>query len=189
MLIEIIIASIISMVVLLIRQKNLNLSNFDIEIKGYKILIITAVIEITAQFLFKRYTGNNILKFLSYYWIIYLAIFYVSLKNIKMNYMKSFFIGTLLNFIAISANNFKMPVLITKTFVNADKNILLLKSGQDLVHTLLTDSTKFKILCDIIILPPPYPFVKTISIGDIFLLIGIFLFWQESLFKTKSNLK
>lgn len=181
MLIEMVIISIISLIILMIRKrKTVILSKIDIEIKGYKIIIIMAIIEITAQFLFKRFNNSNLLQILSLNWLIYLGILIIAIINIKKHYMKIFLIGTLLNFIAIITNNFKMPVLVSESLLNYKANILFLKSGQDLVHSLLTDATHFKILCDIITLPPPYPFVKAISIGDVFLLIGVFIFWQET---------
>jgi len=180
MLIEIIILSIISLLILFLRKGKFNILNINIEIKGYKILIMMAVIEITAVFLFKIFKNNSFFKILSLNWLIYPVLLYVTFLNIKKNYVKLFFIGTLLNFIAIAFNDFKMPVFISEIYANNQTTILYLKSNQDLIHSLLTNSTHFKILCDIITIPPPYPFVKTISIGDIFLLSGIFIFWQEA---------
>jgi len=187
MVVEIIIISVISLLILYFRNNKINLCNFDIEIKGHMIFIVVAAIEAAAQFLFKKNSSSEILQVLSFYWLIYPAILIVSLINIKKNYMKIFFIGTLLNFTAIAGNNFKMPVQILGTTIGAEKTAFLLKSGKDLIHSFLTGSTRFKILCDIITIPPPYPFVKTISIGDILLLIGVFLFWQET-YKNRKNL-
>lgn len=180
MFIEIIIISTISLLILFLRKGKFDISNINIEIKGYKLLIIMAVIEITAIFLFKIFKDNSFLKVLSLSWLIYPVLLYVTSLNIKKSYVKLFFIGTLLNFIAIAFNDFKMPVFISEIYANSQTTILYLESNQDLIHSLLTDSTHFKILCDIITIPPPYPFVKTISIGDIFLLSGIFIFWQEA---------
>ncbi|MDD2494395.1 MAG: DUF5317 domain-containing protein [Tissierellia bacterium] len=179
MLIEIIIVSIISIIILIIRKVKLNLSQIKIKVKGYQILIIMAVIEITAVFLFKAFPDSKIFKILSLSYIIYPAIMIVTLINFKNYFMKLFFLGTLLNFIAVAFNDFKMPVYILENIANSQATIILLESGQDLIHSLMTDSTRFKILCDIITLSPPYPFVKTISIGDILLLLGVFVFWQE----------
>jgi len=183
MLIEIILFSILSIllgiIILLIKKRYFNFSNIKIQIKGYKILILMAVIEITAQFLFKKYTDNNLLKILSFSWLIYIALLYVSALNIKKSYMMLFFMGTLLNFIAIGANDFKMPVLVSEILTDVETKKMYLLSGQDLIHSLLTESTKFKFLCDIITLAPPYPFPKTISVGDVLLLSGIFAFWQD----------
>jgi hypothetical protein len=185
MISEIILISILSILIailiLVITQKKPDLINRNFEIKGYKILILTAVIEITAQFLFKRFPGSSLLKFLSLSWLIYFAIFYVAARNISKSYMMLFFVGTLLNFIAITSNNFKMPVLVSDVLGDVEAKKLYLKTGQDLIHSLLTDKTKFKFLCDIITIPSPYPFPITISAGDVFLLAGVFAFWQDML--------
>lgn len=185
MISEIILISILSILIailiLIATQKKPDLVNRNFEIKGYKILILTAVIEITAQFLFKRFPGSNLLKFLSLSWLIYFAIFYVAARNISKSYMMLFFVGTLLNFIAITSNNFKMPVLVSDVLGDVEAKKLYLKTGQDLIHSLLTDKTKFKFLCDIITIPSPYPFPITISAGDVFLLAGVFAFWQDML--------
>jgi hypothetical protein len=181
MIIEIIILSIISLLIIFFRDGKFDISNIDIDIKGYKFFIIMAVIQITAVLLFKIFNNNDAFKILSMNWLIYPVLLYVTLINFKKSYMKLFFIGTLLNFIAIAFNDFKMPVFISETYANSQNTILFLKSNQDLIHSIATDSTRFKILCDIISIPPPYPFAKTISIGDIFLLLGIFIFWQDAL--------
>lgn len=180
MLIEIVFISIVSLLIIFIRKKKLTIANFNnIEIKGYKILIVAAVVEISSVFLFRTYSDSLFIKILSNSYLIYPAILYVTTINMDKHYMKLFFLGTLFNFIAIAFNDYKMPVLISDAFSNAEATKVYLETGKDLIHSIMNDATRFKILCDIITLPPPYPFIKTISIGDIFLLSGIFLFWQE----------
>lgn len=182
---EILMLTIISIILLLFRKKTLDISILKLEIKGYQILIIAAVIEVMAEFLYNNFINNNAVEILSLNWLIYFAIFAVTIINFKKPFMKLFFLGTLLNFIAIISNDFKMPVLVSEVLANAEAKKIYLQTGQDLIHSLLTDSTKFKLLCDVITLPPPYPFPKTISIGDIFLLSGIFFVWYEP--ENKSN--
>lgn len=182
---EILMLTIISIILLLFRKKTLDISILKLEIKGYQILIIAAVIEVIAEFLYNNFINNNAVKILSLNWLIYFAIFAVTIINFKKPFMKLFFLGTLLNFIAIISNDFKMPVLVSEVLANAEAKKIYLQTGQDLIHSLLTDNTKFKLLCDVITLPPPYPFPKTISIGDIFLLSGIFFVWYEP--ENKSN--
>jgi len=180
MLIEIIFLSFVSLLIIFLRKKKLTIESFNnIEIKGYKILIVAAMVEISSVFLFRTYSDSIFIRFLSNSYLIYPAILYVTTINVEKHYMKFFFLGTLFNFIAIAFNDYKMPVLISDAFANAEATRIYLQTGKDLIHSVMYDGTKFKILCDIITIPPPYPFVKTISIGDIFLLSGIFLFWQE----------
>lgn len=193
MLFEIIFFSLLSilsaLIILSIQKKQLDFNKYDEKIKGYKILILMAIMKIIAQFLYRKFPNNNLLYIMSLNWIMYLTLLYVSLLNIKKSYMMLFSIGTLLNFIAIAANGFKMPVYIPDTIMNAEAQKLFLLSGKDLIHSLLTEDTKFKILCDIIPLHSPYPFPKTISIGDVFLLAGIFAFWQKLLFESATQSK
>ncbi len=191
MISEIILISILSILIailiLIATKKSPDITNRNFEIKGYKLLILTAVIEITAQFLFKRFPSSSLLRYLSLSWLIYFAIFYVAAINIKKSYMMLFFIGTLLNFIAIASNGFKMPVFVSDVLGDVEAKRLYLQTGQDLIHSLLTDKTNFKFLCDIITIPSPYPFSKTISVGDVFLLAGVFAFWQDLLEGKKSR--
>lgn len=191
MITEIIFTSILSIliaiIVLLTKKQKPDILNRKINIRGYKLLILTAVIEITAQFLFKKYTDSNLLRILSMSWIIYFALLYVTAINFNKSYMMLFFIGTLLNFIAITANDFKMPVLVSDSLTDIEAKKIYLQTGKDLIHSLLTDDTKFKYLCDIITIPSPYPYPITISIGDIFLLSGIFAFWQDIFEGKKKN--
>ena len=191
MIYEIIIFSLLSiiaaLIVLLIKKRKFDFNKYKNKVKGYKIIILAAVIKIAAEFLFKKYTNISILRFLSLNWIIYIALLYVSLLNIKKSYMMLFFLGTLFNFLAIAANDFKMPVYVSELLTDVEAKKLFLLSGKDLVHSLLTEETRLKLLCDIITLHPPYPFPKAISIGDIFLLSGIFAFWQDLFYKSSAS--
>lgn len=191
MFFEIIFFSLLSIIAaiitLLIQKKRLDFNSYNIKIKGNKILILTAVIEITAQFLFKKYTSSSLLKILSLNWIIYIALFYVALLNIRKSYMKLFLLGTLFNFAAIATNDFKMPVYVSELLLDVEAKKVFLLSGKDLIHSLLTENTKLKLLCDIITLHPPYPYPKTISVGDVFLLSGIFAFWQDLFFESAKS--
>ena len=179
----------IAIVVLLIKKRNFDFNRYNTKIKGYKVLILAAVIKIAAEFLFRKYTNVNLFRILSLNWLIYFGLLYVSLLNIKRSYMMLFFLGALFNFAAIATNDFKMPVYMSELLSDVETKKMFLLSGKDLVHSLLTEETKFKFLCDIITLHPPYPFPKTISVGDVFLLSGIFAFWQDLFYDSSRHLK
>jgi hypothetical protein len=78
----------------------------------------------------------------------------------------------MLNFIVILFNGMQMPVRIPPEYARAWENYIYLISGKDLIHTVMTTETRFSFLGDILMLKKPYPFNKTISIGDVFLLLG-----------------
>ncbi len=193
MIYEIIFFSLLSVIIgiitLKIQTRKFDFDKYHVRIRGYKVMILAAVIKITAEFLFKKYTNISILRILSHNWIIYIGLLYVSFINIKKSYMILFFIGTLFNFLAIATNDFKMPVYVSELLLDVEAKKMFLLSGQDLVHSLLTEETKLKFLCDIITLHPPYPFPKTISVGDVFLLSGIHAFWQDMFYVSSRRSK
>lgn len=179
MIIEMFIISLFSLAFMAARKRRFLLNQINIRIRGEKILILMAAVELTAMFLFRKYDSPLLLFVVSLVWVIYPVILYITGLNIRKHYMKLFFAGTLLNFAAITFNSFKMPVYIPELTQNAGATIEALKAGKDLIHSYMTDATRLKFICDIITIPPPYPFVKTISVGDILLLLGVFVFWQE----------
>ncbi|PKM49175.1 MAG: hypothetical protein CVV02_17325, partial [Firmicutes bacterium HGW-Firmicutes-7] len=58
-----------------------------------------------------------------------------------------------------------------------------------LTHTVLNESTKLRILGDVIHLPKPYPFPKSLSIGDLFLIGGVFRLIQMLMLDRNVNIK
>ncbi|MGR3765916.1 DUF5317 domain-containing protein [Rossellomorea sp. NS-SX7] len=98
------------------------------------------------------------------------------------------FIGVLLNFIVMAVNGGRMPVsleaasVIDPYYLEATKNALYAK------HTLVTESTNLAFLGDIIPLSAPYPREQAISIGDVVMNIGVYLFIQSVMVRKKDKL-
>jgi hypothetical protein len=99
--------------------------------------------------------------------------------NIQRKSMKLFVIGVLLNFLVISFNGGKMPVSITGIKGINSTTIELPNREFDIKHIAVTPNTKLVYLADIILIPRPYPLPKILSIGDVFLMLGLFVFIQE----------
>jgi hypothetical protein len=89
------------------------------------------------------------------------------------------FIGVLLNFVVMAANGGRMPVSAEAAAVLDPHYIEALRQGLYGKHMILEQSTKLGFLGDIIPLSPPYPRSQVISIGDVIMNIGIFLFIQQ----------
>ncbi|MCF6138835.1 DUF5317 domain-containing protein [Pseudalkalibacillus berkeleyi] len=87
-------------------------------------------------------------------------------------------IGVLLNFVVMGANGGRMPVSLEAAGVLDPAYGQALQEGYYGKHTPLTEDTKFGFLGDVIPLPEFYPRDQVISIGDIIMNIGIFLFIQ-----------
>ena len=89
------------------------------------------------------------------------------------------FIGVFLNFLVMAINGGRMPVGLEAAAVLDPSYIDALKQGLYGKHMLLNETTKLGFLGDIIPLSPPYPRTQVISIGDVIMNIGIFLFVQH----------
>ncbi|MDR7870981.1 MAG: DUF5317 domain-containing protein [Tissierellaceae bacterium] len=180
--------TVLSLIVAKLRKgkiKNLE----KIEIKAWYLLLIAASIQIISS-IFKKNglifeSGLFFLHILSY-----ILILICILLNLNKNSMKAFLIGVVLNFIVIFANGGKMPVSLNGIKgINDNISTELPMSDYDIKHQGVTSDTKFVYLSDIILIPKPYPLPKILSIGDIFIMIGLFIFIQEAMVIDEKKLK
>lgn len=177
--------SIISIFIAKIRKgKFINLEN--VEIKGWYLFIISALIQAFLSIFKSMDISFGNIAFKDYFTYVY-ALSYVLMiiclaLNIKKVYMKIFLIGVILNFIVIFSNGGQMPVSI-KGIKGIDSGIDLPKSEFDIKHKQVDNDTKLVYLSDIILIPPPYPLPKILSIGDIFLMMGLFIFFQKEMLR------
>jgi hypothetical protein len=97
------------------------------------------------------------------------------------------FIGVLLNFIVIAFNGGRMPVSLDAAVLIDPSFKEILQSGLYAKHQVLTDRTIFGFLGDIIPLPNPYPLKKVMSLGDVVMNVGIFIFIQNLMLNHKNK--
>jgi hypothetical protein len=169
-----------------------------VNIRAWYLFIISFVLEFTCVYFYNKDLGE-ITKTLNEYFIYihgfsYLLMFIGLILNFNKKSMILVFVGTLLNFVVITANGGQMPVS-GEGLQNLGliSQLEALKHHQIATHTLITQGTKISILADIIPLPKPYPLPKMISIGDIFIGLGVFCFIQgamadKSMFNRKINM-
>lgn len=152
-----------------------------IEIRFWYLIVGSGLLEIGANYIRKNEVGPIweivdqyvlILKI-----IIYGLIIFALIMNLNFKGMKTTLLGVILNAIVVIANGGRMPVEIDSIMDKvAIEAIEVLKSGSDLAHTVLVESTRFKVLGDIIHVLKPYPLPKSISVGDILMSLGIMIF-------------
>lgn len=133
---------------------------------------------------YKFFTNNIFIIHLISYSLLLIGIYF----NIERKSFKLIMLGTLLNFIVIMLNDGQMPVsseAMLKAGLNEDLNALI--NGEIITHTIIAKNTLLKFLGDIILLPKPYPRPKVLSIGDIFMAVGVFVYIQEIMIK-KDNI-
>jgi len=120
-----------------------------------------------------NYIGSAVLSYWGNIFHIgsYLLIFYFFWTNKKqLNLLLS--IGVILNFLVIILNGGSMPVDTRHMSFS-----IIEKIQQSVTHTVLTSGTKLPWLADIIYIP--WPTRQMLSLGDIFLSIGVFILVQK----------
>lgn len=179
--------AIISVILVFLRKRSLKKLK-NVNIKGWYILFISAGVQVLISLSIKyNMLDNFVIKNFKYLIILsYLFLIITIIMNIEKRYMKLFLIGILLNLVVISANEGKMPVSIDGVKGINEETTLPYREF-DIKHIGIDSNTKFKYLSDIILIPKPYPLPKVISIGDIFLMLGIFIFFQEETFNMENE--
>ena len=152
-----------------------------VEIKGFYLIAISALLQLSSS-LSKKINIGLVEEIISNYLIYIILISYilliaVALLNIKSFYMKLFLIGILLNLVVIMANNGKMPVSI-RGLKGIYLETELPEREFDIKHTKINKDTKLRFLADIILIDKPYPLPKILSIGDLFIMGGVFFFFH-----------
>ncbi len=163
-----------------------NLEN--VEIKGFYLIAISALLQLSLS-LVKKTNLDLAEKINSNYLIYiiltsYILLIIVAALNIKKFYIKLFLIGILLNLVVIMSNNGKMPVSITG-LKGIYSETELPQREFDIKHTNIGEDTKLRFLADIILVDRPYPLPKILSVGDLFIMGGVFFFFHTEMLREK----
>jgi len=155
-----------------------NLEKIKLE-KVYLVLIAFSIEYISGYFL----NSTNVIVsnfFSTYTYFIQLLMYVLLAMFFKYNYkylgMQFIIFGSALNFIVIQFNHGYMPVDIGMPLrLGYYDSVSALMSGNVFAHKVLEiGEGSMLILADIINIPPPYLFPKTISVGDVFIGMGAF---------------
>lgn len=164
-----------------------------IHIKGWYLFIFAGLIQASISLLKSKGLLLGPVFFDRYFYYVYMFTFILLIigiiLNIKNRFMVFILIGMALNFIVIFSNGGKMPVSLENVQGYQHYVEELPDSPYDIKHVLVSEDTKFIYLADIIVLPRAYPLAGIISLGDVFLTIGIFLFFQESMVVKQAKIK
>ncbi|WP_377887652.1 DUF5317 domain-containing protein [Alkalihalobacillus sp. R86527] len=132
----------------------------------------------------------------SYAWIgeysglVFMLIYAVGMMflwlNRKMNVgIPILLLGVFLNFIVMALNGGRMPVSLEAATILDPAYANAIQDGLYGKHAVLTESTVLGFLGDVIPITDPYPKDQVISIGDIVMNIGIFIFIQRVMVKNQ----
>lgn len=168
---------ILSIIVGFLRKGSLKALAF-LQWKGGWIFPILLVFQIA---LFTLQNKFEVLGAISGY--LYMLVYVVGLYFMFLNRNKTGFtlilIGVFLNFLVMVVNGGRMPVSPEAASILEPGYLDILKNELYAKHTLLTEATRLGFLGDIIPLTDPYPRTQIISIGDVIMNVGIFLFIQD----------
>lgn len=125
---------------------------------------------------------------------IYIAVYVVGLIFLWFNrHNKGFWLvlaGVFLNFLVMLVNGGRMPVSYEAASVLEPVYLEMLQSGDAVTkHYLMDASTRLSFLGDIIPLSNPYPRTQAISIGDVVMNLGIFLYILHIMTPAAADLK
>ena len=111
--------------------------------------------------------------------------------NIDKKGMWIILIGAILNFIVVVMNKNRMPISFDGLRLAGLENMIDdIRNGSISNYMSLDEVTNWtKHLGKYIVIPKPYPMAKVISIGDIFMSLGIIFFIQGEMLKSYLSMK
>lgn len=155
------------------------LTNFaDLDLKWLPLPIIAFALEaICGRLLFSDFWHDIIIRYNIYIFLFeYYLLFIFFAYNLKNDAVKIIAFGMFLNFTVMFFNGGYMPVDTAMAYrYGFHTSLKGLYDGMVFCHKAAVSGDPFLILGDVIEIPPPYPMPKTISIGDVFLDIGVFI--------------
>ena len=150
------------------------------EIKGWYLIVSSFVLEYGSVFCASG--GNNFVK--NYIFYIHSFSYLLLLIGIAMNIKKLSFqimaVGVLLNLMVILANGGQMPVSIwALEKAGLIRNIATIAEKSDIIHSLMEPTTKLWFLGDVFPIGRNGFFSYVVSIGDIVMSLGVFVYIQQ----------
>ena len=111
--------------------------------------------------------------------------------NLEKRGLKIILVGLLLNLVAVYFGGWKMPVAMEGLqLVGLETMVETIQSGK-IVNYVPLDSIQHwsKYFAKFIVIPKPYPLAKVISVGDVFITLGLILFIQGQMTKNHMHSK
>ena len=154
---------------------------FAISIEGVLLFAVALLFRLGA-WAFDLIDIPGILSYSPYIIVVsYFLLIYASIYNLKVPGFKYIILGLLLNAFVIILNGGSMPVLLKQGIIENLSRTNFLDSGTRGIHSLMNDNTLFAFLGDVISIPKPFPDTSIISVGDIMILVGLFILIQKAM--------
>ncbi|WZL73765.1 DUF5317 domain-containing protein [Clostridiaceae bacterium 35-E11] len=149
-----------------------------LSLRAWPLILLAFLLQISPLFAQKIYLFS---KYGSYFYgasFIFLII--CMALNIEKKGVWALLIGIIFNTMVVFLNELKMPISFQGlTLAGLESMIEGIKNGQILHYMDLRNVTDWtKLLGKYIVIPKPYPLSKVVSIGDIWMSLGLILFIQ-----------
>lgn len=152
----------------------------NINFKKTWLFILALFIQFGIIFFSLSENGIQIKYIKQLYMLSYILLIIGIIININLRTLWVIMIGTIMNFIVFFANGGKKPILTEGLKLIGLDNITSMLTEEKLaLYTPLGNNTKFSYLGNIIIVAKPYPYPQIISIGDLIVALGLFIFVQS----------
>ncbi len=150
-----------------------------LEFKNTWVFILAVIIQATI-ILFGVNGNEFVLKYIRELNILsYILLFIGIVINIRHRTLLIILLGMILNIFVMFANGWRTPVSIDGLILAGYSELAeLTLSGKLAFYIPLDVSSKYGLLGKIVTIPPPYFSPQILSIGDIFIFLGLFLFVQ-----------
>lgn len=153
---------------------------FEMKIKGWYFLLIALLVNCGALFVYNSNMGGfgvYVEQYLLYIQAVTYGLCILTLiMNLKYWPMIIVLLGTLGNAAATLMNLGKQPI--AQEMVKYVSGYHLFDKAKMLMNVVTTGTTKLHFLGDIVGIPYPYGMSKVVSIGDVVIFAGIFMFIQ-----------
>ncbi|WDV46751.1 DUF5317 family protein [Clostridiaceae bacterium M8S5] len=151
-------------------------------IRGLFLFIFAAILKISAVIAYNN-DMYGLAKYIKEYFfyvqgLVYILIIIGLILNIKLKSFVIITVGFIMNMLVVAVNKGKMPVSKEAVdYIKSSSNCT--NCINDLYQIIALESTKIPYIGKIVPIPYPSEFAKIISVGDIIIAIGVFVFIQS----------
>ncbi len=152
-----------------------------IKIKGTALILLAGIIQGLPFILYRFNIAYEVLKWFTPASLIILLI--CILMNFSKKGTKFIFVGILLNLIVVLINDMKMPVLFKALKISGLEHMAMPIKMGDAINCMPFENSWgiTGYMGKIIPIPEVYPLARVLSLGDIFIAIGIVIFVSKSM--------
>ncbi|MHB0885339.1 MAG: DUF5317 domain-containing protein [Bacillota bacterium] len=160
----------------------------DFEFKAFWAVIAAFALQFVLNTVDATKTGPVISHFALIHVAVYVILGYALWANRTTPGMPVVAVGSGLNFLVIAANGMRMPVSVDiLRWAGMPDQVASLEAGRALTHAVLGPGTRLWFLSDVLAIPRPFFRPSALSLGDLLMLVGVFLIIQAAMLRPSAK--